>query len=202
MAPRPDTTVNDPPSPWVVRFAPLITGHVLDIACGGGRHTRFFLSRGHRVTAVDRDLSPLADLRDNAALDVHQADLEADRNLGAGPLPSGPFGGVIVTNYLWRPLLPAIVAAVAEDGVLLYETFAAGNASYGKPNNPDYLLKPGELLDAVRGQLQVVAYENGVTDTPRPAVIQRICAVRRNPVDTPLVQTQLGVELTVGVEGV
>ncbi len=186
MAPRHHNTVNVPPSPWVVRFAPRITGDVLDVACGGGRHTRFFLSRGHRVTAVDRDLSRISDLEKSDGLVLHQADLEADGNSGAGPLPGGRFRGVIVTNYLWRPLLPAIVAAVAEDGVLVYETFAAGNARYGKPSNPDYLLQPGELLDAVSGQLQVVAYENGLTDDPRPAVIQRICAVRQNVGQIPL----------------
>lgn len=184
MTPRNQNDVNSPPSPWIVRFAPLITGDVLDIACGAGRHTRYFLSRGHRVTAVDRDLSRMADLQECAELEMHQIDLEA--GAGEGLLPSGQFGGVIVTNYLWRPLQPAIVAAVAKDGVLLYETFAAGNAAYGKPSNPDYLLQPGELLDAVRGQLQVVAYEHGVIESPRPAVMQRICAVRRNAGDVPL----------------
>lgn len=184
MAPQHQDAVNSPPSPWVARFAPLIAGGVLDIACGAGRHTRYFLSRGHRVTAVDCDLSRMADLQDRAKLEMHEIDLEAGP--GDGPLPGGQFGGVIVTNYLWRPLLPAIVAAVAEDGVLLYETFAAGNAAYGKPGNPDYLLQTGELLDAVRGHLQVVAYEHGVIDDPRPAVVQRICAVRRNAGDTPL----------------
>ncbi len=186
MAPKHHNTVNVPPSPWVARFAPLITGDVLDVACGAGRHARFFLSRGHRVTAVDRDLSRISDLENSDGLVLHQADLEADGNSSTGPLPGGRFGGVIVTNYLWRPLLPAIVAAVAEDGVLVYETFAAGNAHYGKPSNPDYLLQPGELLDAVSGQLQVVAYENGLTDDPRPAILQRICAVRQNVGQTPL----------------
>lgn len=185
MAPRHQDAVKSPPSPWVVRFAPLITGDVLDIACGSGRHTRYFLSRGHRLTAVDCDLSRMADLQDCAELQMHEIDLEAGG--GDGPLPGGPYGGVIVTNYLSRPLLPAIAAAVADDGVLVYETFAAGNATYGKPSNPDFLLQPGELLDAVRGQLQVVAYEHGVIDDPRPAVIQRICAVRRNAGDIPIV---------------
>jgi SAM-dependent methyltransferase len=170
------------PSPWVLRFAPLITGNVLDIACGAGRHTRYFLSRGHRVTAIDRDLSRMADLHSVAGLEMHETDLEG----GAGRLPNDKFGGVIVTNYLWRPQLPAIVAAVADDGVLLYETFADGNAAYGKPRNPDFLLQPGELLDAVSGHLHVIAYENGVINDPHPAVIQRICAVRRNPADTVL----------------
>lgn len=185
MAPQHQDAVKSPPSPWVVRFAPLITGNVLDIACGSGRHTRYFLSRGQRVTAVDCDLSRMADLQDCAELQMHELDLEA--GAGDGPLPGGPYGGVIVTNYLSRPLLPAIVAAVAADGVLVYETFAAGNAAYGKPSNPNFLLQPGELLDAVRGQLQVVAYEHGVIDDPRPAVMQRICAVRGNAGDIPIV---------------
>lgn len=184
MTTEPHNNVNVPPSPWVVRFAPLITGSVLDIACGAGRHTRYFLSRGHRVTAIDRDLSRMADLRGVEGLELHETDLED----GTASLPNGQFGGVIVTNYLWRPLLPAIVASVAEDGVLLYQTFAVGNEAHGKPRNPDFLLQPGELLDAVRGQLQVIAYENGVTNDPHPAVIQRICAVRRNAADTALDQ--------------
>jgi SAM-dependent methyltransferase len=184
MATQIQNTVNSPPSPWVVRFAPLITGEVLDIACGKGRHTRYFLDRGHRVTAIDRDLAGLADLQTRSGLAMHQVDLEADTTSGAqnSPLPGGSYGGVIVTNYLWRSLLPAIVAAVADDGVLLYETFAAGNEAYGKPSNPDYLLQPGELLDSVSGKLDVVAYEHGVIETPRPAVVQRICAVRGNAV--------------------
>ncbi|NNE82797.1 MAG: class I SAM-dependent methyltransferase [Alphaproteobacteria bacterium] len=182
MASRPHKNEIAAPSPWVVRFAPLITGNVLDIACGAGRHTRYFLSRGHRVSAVDRDVSRMADLHGVAALELHETDLED----GAGRLPNGQFGGVIVTNYLWRPLLPAIVAAVGEAGVLLYETFADGNATYGKPSNPDFLLQPGELLDAVRRQLHVIAYENGMTNDPHPAIIQRICAVRRKVADTPL----------------
>lgn len=187
MTTQPQNRVNTPPpvdpsagpSPWIVRFAPLVTGNVLDIACGGGRHTRYFLSRGHRVTAIDRDLSGIADIRDER-LDRHQTDLETGETAQRFVFSGAPYSGVIVTNYLWRPLLPAIIAAVAEVGVLLYETFGTGNADYGKPSNPDYLLEPGELLDAVRGNLQVVAYENGVTDTPRPAVVQRICAVRRD----------------------
>lgn len=167
----------NPPSPWVVRFAPLIAGEVLDIACGAGRHTRYFLARGHRVTALDRDVSGLADIAGDAELTARQIDLEAGP-ADAAALPGGPYGGVVVANYLWRPLLPAIVAAVAAGGVLVYETFAAGNAAYGKPSNPDFLLRPGELLAAVRGELEVVAYEHGTVERPRPAVVQRLCAVR------------------------
>jgi len=184
MTPQHQNKVSAPPSPWIVRFAPLVAGDVLDVACGAGRHTRYFLSRGHRVTAIDRDLSRMADLRDRAELALHETDLETAT--GAASLPGGPYGGVIVTNYLWRPLLPALIGAVAEGGVLLYETFAAGNAAFGKPSNPDFLLQPDELLEAVRGRLQVVAYEHGIINTPRRAVVQRICAVRGNAGDVPL----------------
>ncbi|MEX0852570.1 MAG: hypothetical protein WD036_04705, partial [Bauldia sp.] len=142
-------------------------------------HVRWLLARGLAVTAVDRDVTGLADIADAPGLEIIEADLEAAPTAGGGwPLGGRRFAAVIVANYLWRPLLPAIVAAVAEGGVLLYETFARGNAAFGRPANPDFLLAPGELLDAVRGSLHVVAYEHGVIDTPRPAVVQRICAVR------------------------
>ena len=162
------------PSPWVVRFTPLVpTGSpVLDVACGRGRHTHWFLERGHPVTAVDRDLSGL---RPRAGLTLVEADLED----GAPPPFAGQvFGGVVVTNYLYRPLLPALVAAVAPGGVLLYETFAAGNEHLGRPSRPEFLLQRGELLEAVRGVLTVVAYEDLEVSEPRRAVVQRIAAVR------------------------
>jgi SAM-dependent methyltransferase len=174
--------VSQPPFPWIGRFAPLVRQGtpVLDLACGGGRHTRLFLERGHPVTAVDIDVSGLADLQVHPRLDVLQADLEH----APWPLPGRRFGVVVVTNYLWRPLFPMIVAAVDDGGVLLYETFALGNEAYGRPSNPDFLLKPGELLEAVRGRLQIVAYEHGYLDRPRPAIKQRLCAVRTDgPLD-------------------
>ena len=172
------------PSPWVLRCAPLIAGPALDLACGSGRHVRWLRDRGVAVTAVDRDVSGLADLAGDAGTEIVAADLEADG--GAWPLGERRFATVLVTNYLWRPLLPAIVAAVAPGGTLVYETFARGNAAFGKPSNPDFLLAPGELLDAVRGTLQVVAYESGRIDIPRPAVVQRLCAVRSDaPVALP-----------------
>jgi SAM-dependent methyltransferase len=160
----------------VVRFAGLVSGEgeVLDVACGAGRHTRLFLERGHLVVAVDRDLSGVADLAGHPRLETVEADLE-----GEGPFPPAGrrFAAVVVTNYLHRPLLPALVDAVDVDGVLLYETFAAGNERFGRPRNPDFLLRPGELLDAARGHLRVVAYEDLVVDDPSPAAIQRICAL-------------------------
>ena len=164
------------PFPWIVRFAPLVrqAAPVLDLACGRGRNARLFLERGHPVTAVDIDLSGLADLEGQPRLEVVQADLES----APWPLPGRRFGAVVVTNYLWRPLFAMILDAVEDGGVLLYETFAVGNEAHGRPSNPDFLLKPGELIGAVRGRLQVVAYEHGRIELPRPAIKQRLCAVR------------------------
>ena len=163
-------------SAWVRRFADRVPagGPVLDLAAGGGRHTRFFADRGHPVLAVDRDVAGLADLRANPAVTILACDLEAGQ---PWPIGARRFAGVVVTNYLHRPLLPAIVAAVAPGGCLIYATFAIGNERFGKPSNPDFLLRPGELLEAVRGRLTVLAYENLEVAEPRPAVIQRIAAV-------------------------
>jgi hypothetical protein len=164
-------------SPWVRRFADLIPagGSVLDLAAGGGRHTRFLLGLGHRVTAVDRDIPALADLCDHPAATILAADLEDGRPWA---FSSQRFAGVVVTNYLHRPLLPDIVASVAPGGCPIYETFAVGNERFGKPSNPDFLLRPGELLEAVRGHLTVIAYENLEVAEPKPAIVQRIAAVR------------------------
>jgi SAM-dependent methyltransferase len=164
------------PSPWVVRFASLVSagGDVLDIACGAGRHTRLFLARGHPVVSVDRDISGVTDLADHSLLETIEADLEDGAPF---PLTSRRFAGVVVTNYLYRPLLPALVSAVDGSGVLIYETFAVGQERFGQPRNPDFLLRPGELLDVVRGHLRVVAYEDLVVGEPVPAAVQRICAI-------------------------
>jgi len=143
---------------------------VLDVACGSGRHVRWFAGRGCQVTGVDRDAAAIAPLQSIA--EVLLADLEG----GPWPLPGERFDAVVVTNYLWRPLLPAIVQAVAEGGVLLYETFAQGNETVGKPSNPAFLLRPGELLEAAQG-LRVVAFEDGFIEGP-PRFVQRLAAVR------------------------
>jgi SAM-dependent methyltransferase len=166
------------PSAWVERFGSDVPapGPVLDVACGGGRHTRWFASRGYDVVAVDRDLTAVQDLV--VAPNVHLA--ESDLEDGA-PFPFGPraFGAVVVTNYLWRPILDAIVDAVADGGWLLYETFAVGNERFGRPTNPDFLLRPGELLElARRHDLVVVADEAVEVQEPRAAVVQRIAARR------------------------
>ena len=162
------------------RWAPLVAprGRVLDVACGTGRHLRWLAERGHVVTCVDRDAAAVAPLQSFGRIVV------ADIERGAWPLDGETFDGVIVTNYLWRPLLATIVASVAPGGVLIYETFAAGNERFGKPSNPDFLLQPGELLWACAA-LQVVAYEDGLLDAP-PRRIQRIAARRQPPEPAPL----------------
>jgi SAM-dependent methyltransferase len=170
------------PSPWVRRFAPLVNadGAVLDIACGSGRHLRLFAAAGHPVTGIDRDLAGLADLAgfdlsDRSGIDLVQADLEDG---SPWPLPSTRrFAAVIVTNYLYRPLLPTLPDLLEPGGVLIYETFARGNERFGRPSSPAFLLDPGELLEAFQNRLQVVAFEQGEIDMPRKAVVQRLCAV-------------------------
>jgi SAM-dependent methyltransferase len=164
------------PSPWIVRFAPLIVpgGRVLDLACGHGRHARFLAARGHRVVAVDRDGAALATLAGVPGIETRELDLEG----GAWPLPAERFDAIVVANYLHRPHFPPLLCALAGDGVLLYETFARGNEAYGRPASPDFLLVPGELLQVAAGRLTVVAFEQGRALPPaRAAVVERIAAV-------------------------
>jgi SAM-dependent methyltransferase len=153
---------------------------VLDVACGAGRHMGWFAQRGHAVTGVDRAAEAIA-----SAARFGRA-LQADIEDGPWPFAGQVFGAVVVTNYLWRARLPDIVTAVAPGGVLLYETFAAGNESVGKPSRPDFLLQPGELLTACAG-LRVVAYEDGFLANP-DRFVQRIAAVRppEGPARSPL----------------
>ena len=163
------------PSPWVERFSPLVRegGTILDLACGSGRHTRVLVSRGYRLVSVDIDVSELRDLSGVETIEIVQADLER----GAWPLGRRRFDGIVVTNYLHRPLLPILPDALRPQGVLIYETFAKGNEKYGRPSNPAFLLEPGELLDAYASRLRIVAYEHSKEALPRPAVRQRVCAV-------------------------
>ena len=165
-------TTASPPSPWVVRWASQLSAGstVLDVACGSGRHVRWLAERGLQVTGVDRDAAALAGL--SSLAEVLVADIEA----GPWPLPGRQFDAVVVTNYLWRPLLPTLVEAVAPGGLLIYETFGAGNARFGRPSRPDFLLQPGELLQATQG-LRVLGYEDGYLEPP-PRLVQRICARR------------------------
>ncbi|CAH0228128.1 hypothetical protein SRABI118_02397 [Massilia sp. Bi118] len=166
----------DTVSPWVARWAPLIRpGQALDLACGRGRHARLLASLGHAVTALDRDAQALAAAAGQGIVTL-QHDLEAPG--AAWPFAPGSLAGIVVTNYLHRPLFGRIAAPLAPDGVLIYETFARGNEIFGKPSNPDFLLNPGELLALVAsGGLRVVAYEDGVVESPKPARVQRLCAV-------------------------
>jgi SAM-dependent methyltransferase len=171
------------PSAWVRRFAPLVApgGTVLDLACGSGRHLRWLAAQGFAVTGVDRDAEAVAPL---AALgEIVVADIEA----GPWPLPGRRFDGVVVTNYLWRPLLPRIAESLADGGVLVYETFAHGQHTIGRPSRPEFLLQPGELLTAFAG-LRIVAFEDGFEEPPAaaaPRFVQRLAAVRWPPGESP-----------------
>jgi SAM-dependent methyltransferase len=180
MSPAAHATLE--PSAWVRRWSHLVAPNaaVLDVACGSGRHVRWFAARGCRLTGIDRDAAALAPLAGMAET------LLADIENGPWPLAGRRFDAVVVTNYLWRPLLPVIVDSVDDGGVLLYETFAVGNETVGKPSNPDFLLRPGELLQAAAA-LRVVAYEDGFLTQPE-RYVQRIAAVRtgRGPGRYPL----------------
>jgi SAM-dependent methyltransferase len=164
------------PSRWVRRFAPLIRpgGHVLDVAAGAGRHTRLLLDMGFRVTAVDRDIDALQQFAGDRCI-VRQVDLESGAQVNVLAPLGGGYDGIVVTNYLHRPLFPALASALAPGGVVIYETFAVENERFGRPNNPDFLLRPGELLEAFAG-LTLIAFEQGEIAVPRPAAIQRIAA--------------------------
>jgi SAM-dependent methyltransferase len=167
------------PSSWIARWAPLVApgGRVLDVACGSGRHTRFFAGRGHPVLAVDRDATAVARLAGTSGVETRIADLES------APWPFGhaEFDAVVVANYLSRPLFPHLCGALRTGGLLIYETFMQGNQRFGRPSNPEFLLAPGELLDLIAGTLTPVAFEQGVVSTPKPAAIQRLCAARAAP---------------------
>ena len=164
------------PSAWVRRFAGVSPagGRVLDVACGGGRHARLLAQLGFQVTGVDRDPDAIATLAGLPGIEGHVADLER----GEWPYSGQTFDGVIVTNYLHRPLFPLLIDCIADGGALIYETFARGNERFGRPSNPAFLLEPGELLRVVAGRLRVLAYEELLVEEPKPAMVQRICAVR------------------------
>ncbi|MBI4195386.1 MAG: class I SAM-dependent methyltransferase [Betaproteobacteria bacterium] len=166
----------DTPSAWVRRWAEMIPaeGRVLDVACGAGRHARFLAGLGYAVDAVDRESAALSELAGVPGITVTRADIES----GPWPYAGRTFAGVVVVNYLHRPLFPHLLAALAPGGALIYETFASGNERYGRPANPDFLLRPGELLEVVRGRLRVIAYEDLFAAGPKPAMVQRICAMR------------------------
>jgi len=174
---RPPTDFDPPPSPWIERHAALIRagGRVLDLAAGGGRHTRLLLARGYSVVATDRDTKALESaFAGHHACRIVALDLENGEawRLGAG------YDGIVVSNYLFRPVFADLVAALGPAGVLLYETFMLGNERFGKPSNPDFLLRSNELIEVFAPQLTVLAFEQGVVSQPRPAAIQRLAAVK------------------------
>lgn len=170
------------PSPWVARFAPLIAdgGTVLDFACGGGRHARWLAARGHPVEAADRDADALAGLQGVAGVHTVHADLED----GRWPFGNRRFAAVVMTNYLFRPRFGAMLDLVEAGGLLIAETFMVGNERFGKPSNPAFLLKPGELIERTAGEFSLVAFEQGKVASPKPAVLQRICAIRGSAMGT------------------
>lgn len=175
------------PSPWIARFAPLIPagGDVLDLACGGGRHARLLAGLGYQVEAVDRDAAALETLVGIAGVTTRCTDLEG----GPWPYHARGFDGVVVSRYLWRPLFPLMFGCLRENGVLIYETFMAGQEQYGKPENPAHLLRVGELLELVRNRFTVLAFEQGEsvgkTGGDKPQVMQRIVVRRGRPVRLP-----------------
>jgi SAM-dependent methyltransferase len=174
-----ENTTTATPSPWVDAHAGLIVpgGRVLDLACGRGRHTRYLAERGFQVVAVDTDLTGVADLAGDSRIELIEADLEND----PWPFFEMRFDGIVICNYLHRPHFPLLIDALNEAGVLIFDTFALGNERFGRPRNPDFLLRPGELLDAFSESLSVVAYEHGEVDKPRPTVRQRLCAIKDAP---------------------
>lgn len=170
------------PSPWVARFTPLIPagGAALDLACGGGRHSRLLAGLGHPVLAVDRDAATLASLAGVAGVTTLAADLEGPLD-APWPLAGRRFAGIVVANYLHRPRLPDLAALLDATGVLIYETFMVGNERHGKPSRPDFLLRPQELLAWAQALgWRVVAFEEGEVGGvagQRLAVVQRLCVV-------------------------
>ena len=164
------------PSSWVARFAPLIPkgGVVLDLACGSGRHSQLLANLGYSVLAVDQDISAIEALNSSSII-PKCLNLEQD----GWPLLESKFGVIVVTNYLYRPHLDRLPELLEEGGILIYETFAQGNEKFGKPSNPNFLLNPGELLAfAARHSLKVLAYEDIYVDEPKPAMVQRLCALK------------------------
>jgi SAM-dependent methyltransferase len=178
---------SDQCSPWVRRFASLIPAQsrVLDLACGGGRHARHLAHLGHSVLAVDKDVTAIAaNQTDNITtlrIDLEQSDSASHSDW---PLLPDQFDGIVVTNYLHRPLMQDLLGSLREGGVLIYETFAKDNGLFGKPSNPDFLLMPGELLHlaSLRPDFSVVAFEDGYVSLPKPAMVQRICLLRGSTV--------------------
>ena len=179
-----EKNMHQEPSPWIARFASLIPpgGDVLDLACGGGRHARLLAGMGYQVEAVDRDADALASLAGIERISPRCSDLED----GPWPYYTQGFDGIVVSRYLWRPLLPNLFRCLKESGVLIYETFMEGQQAYGKPENPAHLLRPGELVELTHKRFSVIAFEQGEIGGDAPQVMQRICVRRGRPGKLPL----------------
>jgi SAM-dependent methyltransferase len=178
MLPDPKTDVHAadlPPSEWVLRWSSVVSpgAEVLDLACGAGRHSRWFAGRSCRVLAVDRDVSRFKSVPEGVTL------LQADLEIATWPLAGRDFDAVVVTNYLYRERFAELLDCVRPGGVLICETFAIGNERFGKPSNPNFLLKPGELRDRLGAAFIILGFAEGEVAHPKPAVIQRICARKR-----------------------
>lgn len=177
------------PSDWVVRFASQIpksnelSYRVLDYACGTGRHARYLLSLGHSILAMDRDRQCLMELETSIdlcqPLPIELRCIDLEQEMCVLEEENELFAGIIVTNYLYRPHLLRLFEQLEVGGVMIYETFAVGNERYGKPSNPNFLLKENELLKIAMGyHFHILAFEQLEVTLPKPAMIQRICAVR------------------------
>lgn len=163
------------PSNWVKRCSELLRPRstVLDLACGSGRHAHYLAGKGHKVTALDKSPEALSKISSSIGIHTHEFDLELD----SWPYSERKFDAIVVTNYLYRPIFQNIVDALSPSGILIYETFMSGNERFGRPSNPDFLLRPNELIDVTHKKLQILLYESGRVSEPSPALIQRICAV-------------------------
>ena len=164
-----------PPSAWVQRCSDLLKpcSTVLDLACGSGRHTHYLAGKGHDVTALDKNPEALSKISSSIGISPYEFDLET----GSWPFSELKFDAIVVTNYLYRPILQNIVDTLSPSGILIYETFMSGNEQFGRPSNPDFLLRPNELINLVHEKLNVLLYEAGRVNDPKPGLIQRICAV-------------------------
>jgi SAM-dependent methyltransferase len=170
-------------SHWVARWSHLLPpgASVLDIACGAGRHMKWFSDLGHQVTGIDR--SPEALSKASAYGAVVLADIENDPWPLIKEQKTQQFQALVVTNYLWRPLFSVMADSVASGGFLIYETFSNGNETVGKPSRPDFLLQTGELLTRFPG-FRTIAFEDGFLADP-PRFVQRIVAQRSHPMTAP-----------------
>jgi len=163
------------PSEWVKRHAHRFPaqGRVLDVAAGSGRNARWLAEQGLQVSAIDRDATAM-DTLSQYGIHAQVHDLEA----AAWPFPAESFDAIIVCRYLYRPIFPYLIYSLNWHGVLIVETFMQGQESYGRPSNPDFLLRPGELEEWFANQMQVISFEQGLLQQDPPAMIQRICCIK------------------------